>query len=141
MYLTNNQLITKRTETGGTTEQLWTLLEVILGLVKWYGSTAFSERIVALVAKENSELSSLMILLKTIWKSSEKSVRSLLFEAWWWERQSWLSISSPHASKIAEQIWGEQQSVNESEKLQLTVSGDGKIYKRSLDRDLDVMLT
>lgn len=140
MYLTNQQLITQRKETWGTTQQLWTLLEVVLWLVKKYGSTAFGERIQSLIGNEDANLSALMNLLKIIGKNSEKSVRSLLWEVWWGEIASGLSISSPHVTKIAEKIWWEQHNVQESQKLELTVSWDWKIYKRGLDRDLDALL-
>ena len=140
MYLTNHQLITRRTDTGGTTQQLGSMLEVVLWLVKQYGSTAFGEHILGVVQSQDADVASLMHILKHIWKHTEKWIRALIGEVWVGEQHHWYTITSPHVTKIAEKIWGEQQSVSESQKLELTVSWDGKIYKRSLDRDLESLL-
>ncbi len=139
MYLTNHQLIDQRTENWGDLGDFSDYLVVIQGLVKKYGSSNVKGELFDQIKTVDAWLSEVIQLLIAVGKLDLKKVSSLLTELGWWSNE-WYVVKSINADKVEWEIQASADKVS-STKIEVQISGDGKIYKRGLDRDLGKMLS
>lgn len=138
MYLTNKEFISQWTLLWGSETDLYSYVTVLLSLVKKYWTSSFSKDVAPVLGWISQELSDVCFGLQKIDKLNAKSLSALLYELHADEDAS-LSAKWPKADLIKEHVsWIDE--VQESEKLELTLSSWWKIYKRWIDRDLDLLL-
>jgi len=142
MYLTNQQLITQRTDTWGDLGQFSDYLTAILTLVKKYGSSSVKGWLLPSIQQADRWVAEVVQLLAAVGKLDQKNLGSLVTElSCMWDRSNeWYVVKSSNADKVEWFIQPDADKVS-STKIEVQISGDGKIYKRGLDRDLGKMLS
>lgn len=141
MYLTNQQLIAQRTENWGNLGTFSEYLHVALSLVKKYGSSSVKGWLLASIKTADTWVAEVVELLAAVGKLDQKNLSRLVIELqWlgWWQSESYV-VKSINAEKVEWEIDPTADKVVSS-KIEVQISGDGKIYKRGLDRDLGKML-
>jgi len=138
MYLTNQQLINKRKDWWGDLNQFSAYLSAILSLVKKYGSSSVKWGLFDSIHKADAGVAEVVTLLDAVGKLDQKRLSGLVSELGW-SGQDWYVVKSSNADTVE---WSIQPSADKvsSTKIEVQISGEGKIYKRGLDWDLRKML-
>lgn len=137
MYISAQKFVDVWTKQGWSEDDLWSYLASTRTLLKKYGSSLSTQKILSVVEKYDASLSWFIGLLHRVNKCSLKHVATIwsllsTSDDWLW------SIRSSHPDRVwsvKEWIVAEQQ-----ESVWLTVQWAWKIYKRSLDRDMNKLL-
>ena len=138
MYLTNQQLITQRKDGWGDLSVFSDHLWVIYSLVKKYGSSSVKGGLFDSIKTANADVAEVITLLSSIGKLNQKKLGSLVSELWWGSSEGYI-VKSNNPESVEGKIEPSADKL-ESSKIEVKISGDGKIYKRSLEGDLGKML-
>ena len=138
MYLTNQQLISQRTESWGDLGKFGEYLTTILSLVKKYGSSSVKWWLLESITQADAWIADVIHLLAAVGKLDQRNLGKLVAEVG--GTDEWYIVKSSNADKVEGEIQPTAEKVSSS-KIEVQISGDGKIYKRGLDRDLGKMLS
>lgn len=138
MYITAQQFLSIWSDKWWSVEDLSSYLSSAKTLVKKYWSALTNDEVTAVINKFDPSLSRFIALLASINKCNAKDIAQIQWlvgknsEDWLW------TIRSSHPDRVSSVKEG--ASVLQQETVGLTVQWAWKIYKRSLDRDVNKLL-
>ena len=141
MYLTNQQLISQRKDNWGDLGMFSDYLDTILSLVKKYGSSSVRWWLYDSITSADAGVAEVVDLLHAIGKLDQKNLSRLVSElSGMVSKDGSYVVKSINADTVE---WAIQPTADKiiTNKIEVQISGDGKIYKRGLDRDLGKMLS
>lgn len=131
-------LVTMREENGGSLAELADAAKLLQVLLKKYWNKLHLAAVQEMLSKEHAGLVSLMHILKRMGKLQPGALAQLQHMAWWASLQETVTVRSSSPKVVDDLV--KDATVLSQEAVGLTVQSDSKIYKRSLDRDLEKVL-
>jgi hypothetical protein len=144
MYCSHKQFVEIARATGVEDKDLHDMLTIISTLAQRRGSLIKSSKLQDIITKEDEQLAHMMKLLARIDKLDVASLKVLLVEIGSANNHHFTirtkKVTDVLQKKLEQQFGNTDITSLPTEHTELQVAGDGRRYKRSLEKDLDKLL-
>lgn len=139
MYISPQQFINIRTNQWWTSDELFDATSTIHALLKKWWNKLSSDIALEVIAKEDCCVAWLISIYKRLWFLKIKILHRIM-----WlsnsNESSDESVTIMSSSMSSVSILEKKWHISKQERIWLTISWGWKIYKRSLDKDLDKLV-